>query len=67
MCKKRYKTALDNYSLTLNPNQTYAFLGHNGAGKTTLINILTGMLEYDKGSIFINGLDLEYEVEEIRK
>ncbi len=25
-------------------------LGHNGAGKTTTISMLTGMLEFSKGS-----------------
>ena len=28
-----------------------SLLGHNGAGKTTLINVLTGLLEQDKGKV----------------
>ena len=31
-----------------------ALMGHGGCGKTTLFNILTGQMDYDDGSVFIN-------------
>ncbi|MDR1002951.1 MAG: ABC transporter ATP-binding protein [Oscillospiraceae bacterium] len=41
--------AIDNMSLSLEPNKIYGLLGRNGAGKTTLLNILTGRLFADAG------------------
>ena len=37
----------------------FGLLGPNGAGKTTLMRILVGVLEQNRGSIKINGLDLD--------
>jgi branched-chain amino acid transport system ATP-binding protein len=36
----------------------YALIGPNGAGKTTLINLITGMLRPDAGSIFLGAEDI---------
>jgi len=41
------KTAVNNFTLEIEPNELMGILGHNGAGKTTLINILTGILTPD--------------------
>jgi branched-chain amino acid transport system ATP-binding protein len=40
-------------SLALPRGVRYALIGPNGAGKTTLINLMTGMLRPDAGSIFL--------------
>ncbi|KAA3619847.1 MAG: ATP-binding cassette domain-containing protein [Calditrichaeota bacterium] len=37
----------------------FGLLGPNGAGKTTLMRILVGVLQQNRGSIKINGLDLD--------
>ncbi len=44
------KQALAGVSFTLGPG-LYGLLGPNGAGKSTLINIITGSLEQDKGTV----------------
>ena len=44
------KQALAGVNFTLGPG-LYGLLGPNGAGKSTLINIITGSLEQDKGSV----------------
>lgn len=45
--------ALDDVSFRLQSG-IYGILGPNGAGKSTLMNILTGNLQADTGTIFIN-------------
>ena len=47
--------ALDNVSLTIEPNKIYGLLGRNGAGKTTLLNLLTNKIYPHSGDIAIDG------------
>jgi len=47
--------ALDDVSLDLRAGEVHGLIGQNGAGKSTLINILSGMLSPDAGSIRIGG------------
>ncbi|MEO1442577.1 MAG: ATP-binding cassette domain-containing protein, partial [Chloroflexota bacterium] len=46
-------TAVDNVSLSVYPGEVVALLGDNGAGKSTLMNIITGKLEPDSGTVDI--------------
>ena len=39
-------------------NKVCAFLGHNGSGKTTTINVLTGVVRPERGSVSVDGTDL---------
>lgn len=52
---------LDDFSLSVPSGNIFGLIGPNGAGKSTLIGILTGLLDYDSGDIFINGLELNEE------
>ncbi len=45
-------------SLVLNRGEVLGLLGHNGAGKSTTMQMLTGCLSPDSGSIAICGIDL---------
>lgn len=47
--------ALDNISVTIEPDKIYGLLGRNGAGKTTLLNIITNRLFPSGGEIEIEG------------
>ena len=61
---KQYKTginALKDVSLKVESGDFFALLGPNGAGKSTLIGILTSLVVKTKGTIKINGLDLDFE------
>ena len=54
---KKRKNALEDFTLTLTEG-VYGLLGPNGAGKSTLINIITGIIGRDSGSIsFTDGND----------
>lgn len=45
-------------SLTLNPGDRVALIGPNGAGKTTFVNLVTGALRPDSGSVLLGGVDV---------
>ncbi len=47
--------ALDNVSISFNKGEVHALIGENGAGKSTLINVLSGVILPDGGTIEING------------
>lgn len=47
--------ALDKVSLTVMPGTFIALIGPNGCGKTTLFNVVSGYLELDRGSHWVNG------------
>ena len=52
------KNAVDNLSLQINPGEIYAFIGHNGAGKTTTIKSCCGILDFENGTIYVNGMSI---------
>jgi len=45
-------------SFTIPEGQIVGFLGPNGAGKTTTMNIITGYLAADTGSVEVAGIDM---------
>ncbi len=53
------KKAVDNLSLTIADGEIYGFIGHNGAGKTTTIKACTGIMHYDSGEIYVNGVSVK--------
>ena len=53
------KRAVDNLSLHIKAGEMYAFIGHNGAGKTTTIKACTGLLNFDMGQIYIDGVSIK--------
>lgn len=65
--RRSIKAAADNISITVNAGSRFGLLGPNGAGKTTTISILCGLLSYDSGSIWVNGMALEKKYKSIRR
>ena len=59
--------AVDNISLEINKGEIFGFLGPNGAGKTTTISIISGLLKPDSGKIIVDSLDLERNLQSIKK
>ncbi|MBC7088054.1 MAG: ATP-binding cassette domain-containing protein [Tissierellales bacterium] len=56
----------DEFNLNLKANTTTALIGPNGCGKTTLLNLISGNLKSDNGTILLNGIDITNEAEEKR-
>ena len=55
---KGSKKGITDLSLHIAPGDLYAFIGHNGAGKTTTLKCVTGIQDFDAGSVQICGVDL---------
>lgn len=53
------KRAVDDLSLHILPGEIYGFIGHNGAGKTTTIKAACGILQYDSGEIYVDGISIK--------
>ncbi|MGO8798645.1 MAG: ABC transporter ATP-binding protein [Roseiarcus sp.] len=47
--------ATDNVSFAIRPGARQALIGPNGAGKTTLVNLLTGVVKPNRGSVVLQG------------
>ena len=52
------KKAVDDISLHIQKGDIYGFIGHNGAGKTTTLKACCGLLEFEKGEIYIDGVSV---------
>ena len=49
---------LNNINLEIDKGSTVSISGQSGSGKTTLVNLITGLLQPDKGKILIDDLDI---------
>jgi subfamily B ATP-binding cassette protein MsbA len=50
---------LQQLNIDIAPNTTVAFVGPSGAGKTTLVDLMTGLLHPQSGSLQLDGQDLK--------
>ena len=67
---KHYKGSekgISNVTLHIEKGDIYAFIGHNGAGKTTTLKCVTGIHDFEKGEIFIDGISLRENPIECKK
>ncbi len=60
-------TALDDISFETGKGEICGYIGTNGAGKSTTVKILTGVIEFDKGQVFINDIDVSKYPFEVKK
>lgn len=61
------KKACDDVSLTIEAGEIYGFIGHNGAGKTTLLKSIAGILDFEGGTIEINGMSIKEKPLEVKR
>ena len=52
------KPVLQDISIELNRGELVCLLGVSGGGKTTLFNVISGLLQPDQGSIWLDGNDI---------
>jgi branched-chain amino acid transport system ATP-binding protein len=50
--------AVDGVSLTIRSGEFVGLIGSHGAGKTTLVNLISGLLRPDAGSLVFSGQDI---------
>ena len=58
--------ALNEISLEVREGDFFGFLGPNGAGKTTTISVITGLANYNRGSVRVFGHDVIREYRKAR-
>ena len=59
--------AVDSVSLAVKHNTIFGLVGPDGAGKTTIMRMLCSLMEPDRGSAEIGGLDIITDSDEIIK
>lgn len=59
--------ALDGVSFAVGEKEILGFLGPNGAGKSTTLNIMTGYLSANSGTVKIGGIDIMEKPDEAKK
>lgn len=67
--EKRYRRrpAVTGISFTVRPYEVLGYLGPNGSGKSTTVNMLVGLLEPTRGSIWFNGRDVRENIIEYKR
>ncbi len=53
------KKAVDSVNLHIKAGEIYGFIGHNGAGKTTTLKACCGILGFEEGEIYIDGVSIK--------
>lgn len=59
--------AVNSISFKVKKGELFAFLGVNGAGKSTTISIICGLLKKDKGTVLVDGSDIDYGLDKVSK
>lgn len=56
---KNDKKAVDHLNLEVESGDIFGFIGHNGAGKTTTIRSVVGVLDFEEGEIYVDGISIK--------
>ncbi len=59
--------AVDNLSFTVTKGEIFGLLGPNGAGKSTTLSVLTTLVDFDKGEVSVDGLDIRKDKMKIKQ
>lgn len=58
---------LKNICFEIKKGTIYGFLGPNGAGKTTTMNILSGLIDFNSGQVYLHGEDFKKNKRQLLK
>lgn len=61
------KKAVDDLSLEVESGEIFGFIGHNGAGKTTTLRCVSGIMDFDSGTITIEGYPIDKKPVEAKR
>jgi ABC-type multidrug transport system ATPase subunit len=61
------KTALDDFTLTIESGGAFGLVGPNGAGKSTLMKILATLIMPTKGQVLLDGVNIQKKPDKMRK
>lgn len=61
------KKAVQNVTLHIESGDIYGFIGHNGAGKTTTIKAVVGIIDFEEGTILVDGISVKDNPIECKK
>lgn len=61
------KKAVSDVSLEVRPGEIHAFIGRNGAGKTTTLRAAVGLMDFDSGTITVDGHSIREEPVECKR
>ena len=59
--------AVDNLSLSIEQGEIFGLLGPNGAGKSTTLSALTTLIDFDKGDIIVDGLNIRKNKRQVKQ
>lgn len=60
------KTLFDDFNLNINQGEFVSVIGSNGSGKTTMLNIVSGDIKADCGSVILDNTDISKKTPHIR-
>lgn len=64
---KKTKITGNHIFVNIKPGELVAIIGGSGTGKSTILNCMSGYLPPEKGSVYINGINLYDNFEAIKK
>ena len=64
--KIKEETLLADLSFGVERGTRFGIVGPNGSGKSTIVKLLSGILQKDKGAIYVKGFDMNIRLNEIK-